>query len=71
MGAAEEMAMSLERQVRIFAGSLVVIGTLLSWFVHSAFSVIPALIGCALVYAGITNNCFAAMMLAKLPYNSR
>ena len=34
-------AISLERQVRIAAGSLVLLGVLLGWLVHPAFSACP------------------------------
>ena len=62
---------SLERQVRIAAGALVLIGTLLGWFVHYAFLGIPAFIGAGLVFAGITDTCGMGMMLAKMPWNQR
>jgi rhodanese-related sulfurtransferase len=60
---------SLERQVRIFAGSLVFVGTLLGWFVHRDFFVIPAFIGAGLTFAGISNTCGMGMLLAKMPWN--
>lgn len=61
---------SLERQVRIIAGSLVLIGALLS-FVNLWFIVIPLFVGSGLVFAGITNNCMMGLMLMKLPYNKQ
>ena len=63
--------MSLERQVRMMAGTLVVIGSVLSWVVHPAFAAVAIMIGCGLVYAGITDNCFATLLLSKLPWNKR
>jgi len=60
---------SLERQVRIMAGSIVIIATVLGWLVHPAFAGVAIAIGCGLVYAGATDNCFATMVLAKLPWN--
>jgi glyoxylase-like metal-dependent hydrolase (beta-lactamase superfamily II)/rhodanese-related sulfurtransferase len=62
---------SLERQVRAIAGSLVLIGIILSWLVHPAFIIISAFVGCGLVFAGITDNCMMGMMLMKLPYNKK
>jgi rhodanese-related sulfurtransferase len=44
---------SLERQVRIVAGSLVLIGVLLGWFVHRGFFGLPAFVGAGLVFAGM------------------
>lgn len=61
--------MSLERQVRIAAGSLVLIGALAGFFVHSAFLVVPALVGAGLVFAGATDTCGMALLLAKMPWN--
>ncbi|QGJ69932.1 Inner membrane protein YgaP [Planctomycetales bacterium 10988] len=60
---------SLERQVRIVAGSLVVVGAALGWFVHPAWVGLSAFIGAGLVFAGITDTCGMGMMLAKMPWN--
>jgi rhodanese-related sulfurtransferase len=49
--------MSLERQVRIGAGSLVVIGTLLAATVHRYLLVIPAFVGAGPIFAGLSNFC--------------
>ncbi len=62
-------AMSLEQQVRIAAGTMVFAGTLLGAFVHPALLVIPAFVGAGLVYAGVTDSCPMAMLIAKLPWN--
>lgn len=61
--------MSLERQVRITAGSLVVAGVALGWFVHPGFFGLSAFIGAGLVFAGLTDTCGMGMMLAKMPWN--
>lgn len=63
--------MSLERQVRIAAGSLVVLGIALGWFVHPYLLGISAFVGCGLVFAGITDTCAMGMLIAKLPWNQR
>lgn len=60
--------MSLERQVRIAAGSLVVLGVALS-FVHPAFIGLSAFVGAGLVFAGITDTCGMGMLIAKMPWN--
>jgi rhodanese-related sulfurtransferase len=62
-------AMSLERQVRIAAGSLVLIGAVLSWFLHPAFIGLSAFVGAGLIFAGITDTCGMGMMLARMPWN--
>ena len=60
---------SLERQVRIAAGLLVVLGTALGAFVHPWFLGLAAFVGCGLVFAGVTDTCGMGMMLAKMPWN--
>lgn len=60
---------SLERQVRILAGALVLLGALLAWFVHPAFVLLSGFIGAGLVFAGVTDTCGMAMALAKMPWN--
>jgi rhodanese-related sulfurtransferase len=62
---------SLERQVRIVAGSLVLIGVLLGWFVHRGFFGLSAFVGAGLIFAGITDFCGMGLLLAKLPWNKR
>lgn len=62
-------AISLERQVRIAAGLLVVVGSLLALFVNKWFGLLPAFVGGGLVFAGITDTCGMGMMLAKMPWN--
>jgi rhodanese-related sulfurtransferase len=61
--------MSLERQVRCVAGSLVLLGVILAYFVHPAFMFISAFVGAGLVFAGLTDSCAMGMLLMKLPYN--
>ena len=60
---------SVERQVRIGAGTLVVIGTGSGWFVHPAFFMLSAFVGAGLVFAGVTDICGMAIVLAKAPWN--
>jgi len=60
---------SLERQVRIAAGSLAALGGVLALLVNPLFALLPAFIGSGLVFAGVTDTCALAMLLSKLPYN--
>lgn len=60
---------SLERQVRIAAGALVLIGLALGTFVHPVLYILPAFIGAGLVFAGITDWCGMGLLLAKAPWN--
>ena len=61
---------SLERQVRIAAGLLVLIGAVLALTVHPWFAGLSAFVGAGLTFAGITDTCGMAMVLAKMPWNS-
>jgi rhodanese-related sulfurtransferase len=62
---------SLERQVRIGAGLLVVAGVVLGWHVHPAFHWLSALVGGGLVFAGATDWCGMGLLLARMPWNTR
>lgn len=62
-------AISLERQVRIAAGSLVLVGAVLGYFVDPAFIGLSAFIGAGLVFAGVTDTCGMAIMLGRMPWN--
>lgn len=64
-----QKAISLERQVRILAGLIVLISALLAIFVHPYFAGVSAFIGAGLMFAGITDSCGMGMMLAKMPWN--
>ncbi|MBV6459182.1 MAG: Inner membrane protein YgaP [Fimbriimonadaceae bacterium] len=60
---------SLERQVRFGAGLMVLAGTLLSLLHHPAWISLAIFVGAGLTFAGLTNICGMAFLLAKLPWN--
>ena len=60
---------SLERQVRLAAGVLVLIGTALAASVNLSWIYLAMFVGGGLTFAGITNLCPMAIGLAKLPWN--
>lgn len=62
-------ALSLERQVRIAAGLLVLLGTILGWLVHEGFLGLAAFVGAGLVFAGVTDTCGMGLLLARMPWN--
>ena len=62
-------AISLERQVRIAAGSLVFVGAVLGLLVHSFWIGLSAFVGAGLIFAGVTDTCGMAMCLARMPWN--
>jgi len=60
---------SLERQVRIAAGTLVLVGSLLGAFVSPWWIGLAAFVGAGLVFAGITDTCGMGLLLARMPWN--
>lgn len=62
-------AVSIERQVRIAAGSIVLSGVLLSHFANPNFVWLSGFVGAGLVFAGITDFCGMGILLAKAPWN--
>jgi rhodanese-related sulfurtransferase len=62
---------SLERQVRIAAGILVLTGVILGALLHPVFYGLSAFVGAGLVFAGVTDWCGMGMMLARMPWNQR
>ena len=63
------MAISLDRQVRIAAGTLVLVGAILALIVHPWFVGLSAFVGAGLVFSGVTDTCGMGMLLAKMPWN--
>ena len=61
-------AISLERQVRIVAGLMVFAGSLLA-ITNPWWLILPGFVGAGLAFAGITDTCGMAMILAKMPWN--
>ena len=64
-----KQVMSLERQVRIAAGALVVLGAVIGHFVHPGGFALSAFVGAGLVFAGITDTCGMGMLIARMPWN--
>ena len=62
---------SIERQVRIGAGVLVVTGVVLGLTVHPGLAGIAGFVGAGLIFAGVTDWCGMGLLLAKAPWNQR
>ncbi|MFF0133062.1 rhodanese-like domain-containing protein [Streptomyces mirabilis] len=58
----------LERQVRLVAGTIVVVTGIAGLFVPG-LHLIGTAAGAGLAFAALTNTCALGMLLAKLPYN--
>ncbi|MGH8619209.1 MAG: MBL fold metallo-hydrolase [Burkholderiales bacterium] len=60
---------SLDRQMRITAGTLIAAGVAAGMLWHPAGYWLAGLIGAGLVYAGLSNTCGMTVVLAKMPWN--
>jgi len=68
---AERPRLSLQRQVQMVSGSLVLLGTVLGVVASPWFLLLSGGVGAGLVYAGVSDTCGMALLLARLPYNRR
>lgn len=59
----------LMRQVQIAVGLVSATGAALALAVNPWFAVVPLLMGCGLLFAGLTGTCGLALLLAKMPWN--
>jgi rhodanese-related sulfurtransferase len=60
---------ALERQVRLAAGLLVVVGVLLAVTVSPWWLLLPGFVGCGLAFAGFSGFCPMGEALARMPWN--
>lgn len=67
----ENAPWALDRQVRFAAGLLILLGVVLTLAVHPYFIALPAFVGAGLTFAGASDWCGMAMILAKMPWNRR
>jgi rhodanese-related sulfurtransferase len=61
--------MEIMRQVQIAAGSLVLIGVLLGFFVAPAWFGLAGFVGAGLTFAGLSGFCGMARLLMFAPWN--
>lgn len=64
-------ALSLDRQVQIAVGSLLILKVFFGFTVHELFFVVGAVIGAGLITAGLTRWCGMARLIARMPWNRR
>lgn len=60
---------SLERQVRLGAGLLVLAGAVLAIVASTKWILLSGFVGLGLTFAGLTDLCPMAMLLTKMPWN--
>ena len=62
---------SLERQVRLGAGALVLTGVVLALTVNPLWVFLCGFVGLGLTFAGLTDICAMGIILEKMPWNGR
>jgi rhodanese-related sulfurtransferase len=62
-------AMSLLQQMQITAGSMILLGAVLGYFVDIRFIGLSAFVGCGLIFAGFTGFCPLSGVIAGMPWN--
>lgn len=60
---------SLERQVRLGAGLLVLTGAILALTAHPRWVFLSGFVGLGLTFAGLTDICLMAVILERMPWN--
>lgn len=60
----------LQRQVMIAAGSIILLGVILAYYVSPWFIAVCAFMGCGLLFAGISGRCGLAKLLEHMPWNA-
>jgi rhodanese-related sulfurtransferase len=67
--ASAKTRMSLERQVRLIAGLVVLAGVILSFTLQRYWIFLSAFVGAGLTFAGLTDICLMAGLLLRMPWN--
>jgi hypothetical protein len=65
-----EPSMTIDRAVLAFAGTMVLISLLLTYYVHPGFVWLTAFVGANLIQSSITGLCPAAMLFRKIGIRS-
>jgi rhodanese-related sulfurtransferase len=60
---------SLERQVRLGAGLLVLAGVILGVLISAYWLLLSGFVGMGLTFAGLTDICPMGILLGKMPWN--
>lgn len=61
---------NLMRQAQFTIGFLTVAGALLTIFAHPGFIALPILLGCGLMFAGLTGHCAMVSLMGCMPWNN-
>ena len=69
LAVAQNKPWSMERQVRVTAGALVLTFFAIGLLTSKKFFVGAAVVGAGLVYAGVSDTCMMASVLGRMPWN--
>jgi hypothetical protein len=61
--------MSVERQIKIVHGSLIVLSLLLGWYVHPYWYWLAGIVGAGQIATGLTDRCGTRECLRRMPWN--
>ena len=62
--------MTLEKRIRILAGTMVLVGVALTWFVSPWWLLLPTFVGLNLIQSSITGFCPAEQILGRIFHRS-
>ena len=68
-GASCKNPLPMPRQIFIATGSLILIGSFGTLFIHQYFSLLIIFIGIGLIFSGITGWCGMALVISRMPWN--
>lgn len=70
-GTRTKKSLSLDRQLQISLGTLILLSLLLAFFFHPLFLLITAFVGIILLWAGITGASRLVMGMSAMPWNRK
>lgn len=62
---------SIERQVRVATGSLILVGIALAYAIFPPFIWLSIVVSLGMIVSGVTNSCALGSVIAKLPWNQK
>ena len=67
----ESKVWAMDRQVRMGAGVMTLMGVLGFLWIHPAFLFLSAFVACGLIFSAVTNTCGMALVLGRCPWNQK
>ena len=65
----EKAGFALDRQVQLTIGSMVLLGSVMGYFVDPLWMALSGFFGAGLIFAGTTGTCGLALVIARMPWN--